>query len=168
MIVVNIIMGIVALFAVYSLFRSLTSHDDDSIVGERAPAFMYSSLDLSTEKLLSPASRRVTVFFVFSAECPHCAEAVKVWNAIATETRAPINSLMGVSISPQGETVEFMNRNQTQFRVILAGQEFMQGYRLTGIPATIIIHNGIIADLIKGVPDQMAILSTLTQINKEE
>jgi len=151
MLIFNVIAGLILLIGILMLVAKLARKTD--MVGESAPSFLYSPINGDGEAWMHPKEYQWITFFVFATQCPHCTDAVPLWNTLIDEDNQ-YGMIVGLSMSSSGETIEFMADNNTKFPVILVGGEFMEGYSISGTPSTITIHNGIIDNIAVGKPDE--------------
>jgi len=157
---INVFLAVGILLAPGLIVRHLMGMVSEGIVGEPAPAFAYTDLSGETDDIFKTSNYDHITLLVFSASCPHCRDIVPTWNALAS---GHDGEYVGLSISPQEETLIFISDNNTHFPVILVGTSFLTGYRLSGTPSTIVVKRGIIDRLIQGKPsnEDLAYLNNL-------
>ena len=150
--ILNVLAGISIALSLVMLYDTLSG--PDTMEGREALSFPVSSLDLTERKTFRPLAHSTITLFVFKVGCLYCEESVPLWNTlVADENHIRYGEVMGVSISSQTATLNFIIKNKVKFPVMLVGFEFMEAYRVGGTPTTITIHNGIIKRMVSGKPD---------------
>jgi glutaredoxin len=150
MTVVYVVMAVVIIFGLYLFIRAVRNLTPDTVVGTTAPAFAYTSLDGQTDDIFHPGEYSIVTLIVLQSGCPFCEKAVPLWNHL--QDSLEYKSVYGLSISPAEETAAFMSEQKTMFPMLLVGGEFLTAYHCEGTPTTITLQNGIIQNVIDGVP----------------
>ena len=147
---VNIFLAVGILLAGGLIVKRLMGMVSEGIAGEQAAAFAYTDISGETDDLFETDSYDHITLLVFQASCSHCRDIIPTWNALAS---GHDGEYVGLSISPQEETLIFMSDNNTHFPVILVGTSFLAGYHLSGTPSSVTIKRGIIDRIVVGSPN---------------
>ncbi len=92
------------------------------------------------------------LFFIFSTNCPACLKNLEMWNKISDNDLDNVN-IIGISIDNVEITKSYVtNHNVGFYTVSIADTSYLQDYKISGVPSTILIcNNGTVENVWVGI-----------------
>ncbi|MGP3785119.1 MULTISPECIES: TlpA family protein disulfide reductase [unclassified Paenibacillus] len=173
---ITILIGIAALLtAAWAIYQGNLSSDTQRIgaieIGAVAPEF--TAVNSAGEQVkLSDYRGKVVMINFWASWCTPCVREMPMINQIAQTYQEDVQTLFVNVGEAKGTIREFMNKQQFDFPVIIDVTGKVSGlYRITGLPATMIIDQEgmfshiLLGELTKDIPLQQWLEDTVQQKN---
>ncbi len=121
---------------------SVISPVDPLKPGDQVNSFTAQSLDGSQQTISYSDTQSTYLLFVLSTTCPHCEENLTKWRSIVEKIGEEC-FIVGVSIHDVKQTMQYIVDKDIPFYMVsVADTSFQTSYRISGVPATILIDSG--------------------------
>jgi peroxiredoxin len=109
--------------------------------GEQVKPLKAQDLDGKLIQLSYRGAVKKHLLFVFSTKCPHCEKNLPRWQSIVENKASSGCDIIGISVQGIEDTRRYAMAKSMPFRIVSAlDTAFIQNYKITGFPETIMIE----------------------------
>ncbi len=121
---------------------SVISNLDPLKPGDHVQSFSALSLDGRQQTIAYSDTQSTYLLFVLSTTCPHCEENISIWKTIVENIGGEC-FFVGVSLHDLPRTIAYIVEKAVPFYTVsVADTGFQRQYKISGVPATILIDGG--------------------------
>jgi peroxiredoxin len=137
-----------------------TSNETRFLLQEGDSLKIFRAKDLYGNEFIIPEKNKEYLLFIFSASCSSCVQNIIYWKNLERLCKNRNIKILGISISDNNRTKNFILENNINFTVIFPLEErFEIDYKIQGVPQTLLVsENGILKKIYRGILDENSII----------
>lgn len=135
------------------------------VPGDQLPSFLARTFAGDTISIEYSTSEKYRLFLLLSSSCHLCESTLVHWNSIEPN---PDFEILGISLSEYEETLVFITTKPVRFTVVSPiNPSFVEAYKVTGVPATVLVTPlGVVQRVWGGVLTTDALSTIQSELNR--